>query len=252
MRRWWKKEEIDFLIENYGSFSCLEMSISLNRTHKSVESKVLKLLTKNIINRKNDPVKIGDRCGRLVIISKSPRSEIEGHSYFICKCDCGNETESAGNSLNSGTTKSCGCYARERIRETVRLKVGESTYNRIEATYKINAKNNKIPYDLSKDQFMCLISQNCHYCNDKPKPKNRFYFDNGDRNKISPDTTEEWAKEQWINVNGIDRIDSNKGYSIDNCVTACWTCNEMKNNSRIDDFLLQVNKISNFQKEKNK
>ena len=29
-------------------------------------------------------------------------------------------------------------------------------------------------------------------------------------------------------VNGIDRVDNSKGYSKDNCVTACWKCNRIK------------------------
>lgn len=51
-------------------------------------------------------------------------------------------------------------------------------------------------------------------------------------------------------VNGIDRIDSSKGYSDDNCVSCCSMCNLMKNNYSVYDFLNHINKISSYQKEK--
>lgn len=36
--------------------------------------------------------------------------------------------------------------------------------------------------------------------------------------------------------NGIDRIDSSKGYTIDNCALCCRQCNYLKNNMSQDDF----------------
>lgn len=42
---------------------------------------------------------------------------------------------------------------------------------------------------------------------------------------------------------GIDRIDSNKGYSKDNCVPCCYTCNVMKMGLDVYDFLDKVENI---------
>jgi 5-methylcytosine-specific restriction endonuclease McrA len=46
--------------------------------------------------------------------------------------------------------------------------------------------------------------------------------------------------------NGIDRIDSNKGYTMDNCVSCCWTCNRMKGNMTQQNFLEHISKINVF------
>lgn len=47
-------------------------------------------------------------------------------------------------------------------------------------------------------------------------------------------------------LNGIDRIDSSKGYTIDNCVSCCPLCNQMKSNIDQNMFLTQIEKIYNF------
>src|SRR5438132_12656210 len=33
-----------------------------------------------------------------------------------------------------------------------------------------------------------------------------------------------------LTLNGIDRVDSSKGYCLENCVACCGMCNRMKNN----------------------
>jgi len=52
----------------------------------------------------------GKRFGRLVAL-KIADTEKKDRIYWICKCDCGNKTTVSANSLSSGRTKSCGCYA---------------------------------------------------------------------------------------------------------------------------------------------
>lgn len=57
----------------------------------------------------------GRKFGRLLVISKGEKTR---HGYkWNCVCDCGNKISVLTTSLNSGNTKSCGCYAKERARE---------------------------------------------------------------------------------------------------------------------------------------
>ena len=46
-----------------------------------------------------------------------------------------------------------------------------------------------------------------------------------------------------ITYNGIDRIDNNIGYIMDNSITCCETCNRMKRSHEYDFFLDHVKKI---------
>ena len=41
----------------------------------------------------------------------------KGRSYWLCRCQCGNEKIVAGNNLKSGQTKSCGCLSLQRKHE---------------------------------------------------------------------------------------------------------------------------------------
>ena len=51
------------------------------------------------------------------------------------------------------------------------------------------------------------------------------------------------SKEPIFYYNGIDRIDSNKDYTVDNVVSCCSECNYMKRTSSVNDFYSQVKRI---------
>lgn len=54
----------------------------------------------------------GWRFGRLFVIEEAGRNK-HGRVIWKCICDCGNEKIVEGQSLRTGFTRSCGCYARE-------------------------------------------------------------------------------------------------------------------------------------------
>lgn len=70
----------------------------------------------------------GQRFGRLVAIKPA---EIQKHrnTYWLCRCDCGNEKEVYIGSLKRGTTQSCGCLHREQISQ---LSKSLKSYNEYE------------------------------------------------------------------------------------------------------------------------
>lgn len=58
----------------------------------------------------------GQRFGRLTVISfneEVTKQKKGRHSYWNCKCDCGNEKIVYSGNLKSGGTTSCGCYQKE-------------------------------------------------------------------------------------------------------------------------------------------
>lgn len=60
----------------------------------------------------------GQRFGRLTVLCLAGRSL--GHvAYWVCVCDCGEETIARGTSLRDGSIKSCGCLGRERRLESI-------------------------------------------------------------------------------------------------------------------------------------
>lgn len=55
---------------------------------------------------------IGNRYGRLTVINYS-HSSSQGCTYWVCKCDCGDEKVICGIGLRGGLTQSCGCLRKE-------------------------------------------------------------------------------------------------------------------------------------------
>lgn len=63
------------------------------------------------MNRKN---LIGQRFGRLTVISEAPRGEkYPRQKWYHCRCDCGSEIDINTNALTGGIRRSCGCLQRE-------------------------------------------------------------------------------------------------------------------------------------------
>ena len=59
----------------------------------------------------------GKKFNRLTVIEYVKKDKYY-NSYWLCKCDCGNEVIVTAGRLRSGHTQSCGCYMKERSKET--------------------------------------------------------------------------------------------------------------------------------------
>ena len=164
---------------------------------------------------------IGNRHGRLTIVEDAGRDK-QGRASWRCVCDCGNEVIVSGHSLRNGNTRSCGCLQRD----AVQLPFGQSSFNALYAMYKWKAKDRRLSFDLTKEDFSFLTKMNCFYCGEEPSQEKSAPRANG----------------SYI-YNGIDRIDSGKGYTMNNVVPCCGCCNRMKLNHSMKEFLLRVERI---------
>lgn len=93
------------------------------------------------------------------------------------------------------------------------------------ASYRINAATRGLAWELTEEQFKELTSSPCYYTGRAPS--------NIERSK---------AGEVYI-YNGLDRIDSTKGYTIDNVVPCCLHVNLAKNNWSEDEFYQMVKDV---------
>lgn len=160
----------------------------------------------------------GKRFGMLIVISFH-HSDKYG-AYWSCVCDCGNEIIRRANSLidKQSKTKNCGCYQYNKLPEE------ESSFHNLFSKYKNNDR--KLEFNISKEVFRKLTKLNCFYCGKEPSQKQHRSKSNG----------------EYI-YNGLDRIDSSKGYTIDNVVPCCGRCNEAKNDEKQDDFFAWIKKV---------
>jgi hypothetical protein len=89
-------------------------------------------------------------------------------------------------------------------------------------TYKNNVINSrKISFHLTEEEYISFLNNPCYLCGI---------------------VSSEYHK------NGIDRIDSELGYTMENCKTCCTHCNLMKNSTNLPEFLKHCLRISKYYK----
>ncbi len=142
----------------------------------------------------------GNRYGRLMVIKKL--GLVKNKRIYECKCDCGNIKNISHSDLQSGRTKSCGCYRKEKMTEKnkthgLSVENGEITrLFRIWSGVKTRVLNKKSPvYKDYGGRGISIYESWMNYEN--------FYkwaMDNGYGEKLT-----------------LDRIDVNGNYEPNNC-----------------------------------
>lgn len=117
-------------------------------------------------------------------------------------------------------------FCKEKM--TAKPKV-ESVINTIFSGYRSNANSRNVAFELTKETFRNIVSKNCFYCGQEPIESQ---FSKG-RNRTNI---------KFIH-NGVDRLDSKVGYTMENCVPCCSMCNLMKNKFSLEDFINKVKQI---------
>jgi 5-methylcytosine-specific restriction endonuclease McrA len=142
---------------------------------------------------------------------------------FKFKCDCGSGKEII---TTFGKTESCGCLQREVAAKTIfrtRRKVfGEAQMNAFYCRVVNRATRDAIEFRLTREEFKEVTSRSCFYCGAPPTMvatagRNRRCYGN------------------YIH-NGIDRVDSSKGYVTENVVACCTPCNLAKGTRSQQEF----------------
>lgn len=77
-----------------------------------------------VVERVAKPLDSGSVFGYLTVIERDLTRTKFGYHY-LCECRCGNKCSVSSASLRSGETKSCGCYNKQRTRETHLKEIAE-------------------------------------------------------------------------------------------------------------------------------
>lgn len=104
---------------------------------------------------------------------------------------------------------------------------GVSALNSLFHSYKLGAKKRNLEFNIDKEYFENITKQNCHYCNSEPSNKIE--------NKNHPNSGYVY--------NGIDRLNNDLGYNIENCVPCCKNCNLAKRTMSSKDFYDWISKL---------
>lgn len=191
---------------------------------------------------------IGARYSRLVVIgyTKIKQGERFRFAYFA-QCDCGNKKAVHHSYMLRGQIKSCGCFRKEYAHSRnkthnfgkTRKAPGEVGLRSLICRYKIRAKSLKLEFSLSDNDFRRLSKECCNYCGCAPSQViGKQKSNKKNRSQIS-------IENSLFIYNGLDRLDSKKGYIIDNVVACCKTCNIAKSSMSVNQFVEWIQKVAN-------
>ena len=187
--------------------------------------------------------RIGMRYGRLNVIFYKGKDN-RGLHLWECQCSCGNTKIVVGQNLSSGKSKSCGCLKDEFLkakgnqyglyedRQEAMLKVQYSHLKRR------HTKNNMVGVVIDYEKFKKLSKSKCKYCGTE--------YSKEIEDRLNESKSQKRLSEEILKINGIDRLDSNIGYTNENSVTCCKTCNFAKNTLSESEFYLWIKKIYEY------
>ena len=183
-----------------------------------------------------------DKYGRLTVISHAGKDHRNKH-LWLCLCDCGNKKVVVSDNLSSRKSNSCGCLKAEVLarkgnqygihedREKALLKVQYSHLKRRD-------KNKGFSDTISLEVFSRLSKSSCKYCG--------LEHSKEIEDRLNESKKQKRLSDHVLKCNGIDRVDSSKGYTLENSVSCCKYCNTAKNTMAESDFYNWIKRVYEF------
>jgi len=185
----------------------------------------------------NEPERLtGKKFGRWLVIGEEEVRKLTpggDRVFWECRCDCGVVRLVRIDGLITGGSQSCGCLQKEIARE-IRIRgnkaralpKGEGNFNSVWRVYRKHALDKGLEFTLTKEEFRSIAIQPCYYCGDEPKQVYSPGLYNGD-----------------FAFTGVDRMNNDKGYTMDNCVPCCTICNLRKSDCDPIEFLKWAERV---------
>lgn len=148
---------------------------------------------------------VGHRVGKWTILEYPCKSK-----KVLVKCDCGFTAWRHVANFYAGKTSSCRqCLKGDPVLQTF-------------CAIRNHALRRGREWGLEFNDWVKISSQDCRYCGQAPSNVLAVYGHT---------------------YSGIDRVDSSKGYHIENCVPCCKICNRAKSDMGKDDFYSWVRRV---------
>ena len=156
---------------------------------------------------------IGKQFGRLTVIDYAGKMGTK--NYWICECSCSekNTIKVRSDSLKSGTSKSCGCYMKERTYETQFKDLTNQKFGKLLILDEIKIRKNK------KTLFLCRCD-----CGREVQMFSTNLINNSSKSclQCANKNNNGWRYDEWNNHSKNSKcFDSFKVYII-----KCWNENE--------------------------
>lgn len=172
-------------------------------------------------------VKIGQKFNKLTATGYSHVGK-NGQRYLEFRCKCGNKVVRSACRVRSGKVRSCGCLRREITIKQFGLFPGQAAIRAVMNDYRQSSKRRNLVFKLTEKFFRHTTQKDCFYCGQKPSTVRKLKSDTG----------------EFVH-NGLDRVDSSKGYVENNVVPCCPVCNRAKGDMKQKDFYEWIQRAHN-------
>jgi hypothetical protein len=234
------------ILQLYSSGLSIEQVANQVEPSKSFVAKYIKDSNYSRTNKEAASIRltgvIGLKYGRLTAIKDLGLRNYgkSNRTFFLFGCDCGSQVELPLKQVASMKTRSCGCLIYEdRINSTNRY---------VYKSIKSGAKSRGLDFEISYNDFLSISSKECFYCGQIDKRNKWAYVGSSSNSSFVESVTNRKLYDSMIN--GLDRLDSSFGYTMDNIVSCCGTCNRAKMDLKLDDFLSHIKKIYKWRIER--
>lgn len=173
----------------------------------------------------------GQRWGKLTVQCRVESRNGETRAFWLCGCDCGQQTVVSGKYLRTGVTRSCGCLANDwakrmgsdrafiATRAEKMTRHGHKRQNQVSAEYRTWLGMKRRCYDKNCKDFPNWGGKGIGVCDRWERSFEAFLADMGQR---PPGHT-------------IDRLDPTKDYSPDNCRWATFVQQGSENRAGLEE-----------------
>ena len=176
--------------------------------------------------------RVGDRHGRLIVVSHAGKDHRKKH-LWLCRCDCGKEKVVVGDNLSSGKSNSCGCLRAEFLarkgNQYCLYEDRESALINVQYSH-MKRRNKRLGFldCMPLAEFAKLIKSPCKYCGiDSSKEI---------EDRLNESKSMKRLSNHVLKCNGVDRINPDGGYTIENSVPCCKFCNFAKHTMQEVEF----------------
>lgn len=213
----------EFLIENYVNLKKTKAQIAreVNCSHNTIFDYFKKFNIQKVRRQRDLTNQIFSRWKVL----RKTGFKHGGKDYYECMCDCGQIKEIEGSSLTSGLSKSCGC-----------IKYNYKGYEELSGTYwrKIQktAACRSLEFSITIEQAWDLFLKQDKKCALSKIPINLVKNHN----------------RAFFQTASLDRIDSSKGYVLENVQWVHKRINLMKGSLNQEEFIWWCNIINKTNK----
>lgn len=194
------------------------------------------------IRKPKQYLSVGMRIGSREVLALERHEK--NKKWWRVRCDCGDESVRESSAI---TTRGHSCKKCSDIKLSATMKAkgtlepGKSGFRALLSTYKHSAKSRSLVWDLTEDRFKDLTQQNCTYCGIEPKQIHNSYWKGISKEKLGFDA---------YKYNGLDRIDSARGYTLDNVSPCCVMCNFAKRDHSREVFYEWARRVAKLSEGK--